>query len=524
SNGVAAAGGSQGNVGGGGGVGVASAQAGFDRLQQNMLEAYETLERNEQGYATTDGLLAIINSIRNAPGRKAIIFFSEGLAIPPDVQERFRGVISAANRANVSVYSVDAAGLRVESPLAETITQERSLSQRRSRSNASGNEDTSGRPMMVQMERNEDLLRLNPHSGLGQLSDETGGFLIANTNNLAPGLLRVDEDMRFHYEINYAPKNPEYDGRFRQIDVKVNKPGLEVFTRKGYFAVPPVGSAPVLGYEAPALAVMAKPNTKDTLPMRISALTFPESKRPGLVPVLVRVPAAALAYSVDSEKKTYSTDFTVVALIKDESGRDVKKLSQHYQLSGSSDELDAARRGDVLFYREAVLPPGTYSVEAIAYDSLTRRSCVRTASVEVAAADVAKLRLSSLVLLKRAEKLSADDQKVSNPFHYGELLVYPNMGEPLLKSANKDLSFFFTVYPAVGSTSSPKLTVEVETANGKGLARTSPPLPAADATGRIQFASQLPLGAYPPGSYSLKITVTDGLSTVSRSVPFTVLR
>ena len=43
------------------------------------------------------------------------MFFSEGLALTASVEGQFRSVIASANRANVSVYSVDAAGLRVES-------------------------------------------------------------------------------------------------------------------------------------------------------------------------------------------------------------------------------------------------------------------------------------------------------------------------------------------------------------------------------------------------------------------------
>ena len=37
------------------------------------------------------------------------------------------------------------------------------------------------------LERNEDYLRLNPESGLGQLADETGGFLVRDTNDATPG-------------------------------------------------------------------------------------------------------------------------------------------------------------------------------------------------------------------------------------------------------------------------------------------------------------------------------------------------
>jgi VWFA-related protein len=515
---------SGGSGGHGGGAAPTDPSAGAEviaaRMNQNMLDAFESLQRDEQGYATINSLLAIINSLKTIEGRKSIVFFSEGLAIPPAVAQRFPAVISAANRANVSVYTIDAAGLRVESPLAATVRQQITTGTRRTESNQS-NDDTSGHPMTRDMERNEDLLRLNPDSGLTQLADQTGGFLIKDTNNLKTGLSRIDEDMRFHYVLSYVPKNGDYDGRFRQISVKLDKANLDVQARKGYYALPNVGGAPILDYEAPALAALANSKAKDDPAMRAAAYSFPADKRPGLVPVMVEVPGREFTYEVDKDKHTYKGDFSIVALFKDQSDQVVGKLSQHYQVSGPADKVDAAKRAEILFYREAQLPPGQYSLEVIAYDQASGRGSLKGAAVEVPSASGSTLRLSSLALLQRAEKLSDADKKVDNPFHFGEVLVYPNMGRPLSKSANKQLAFFFTVYPAKDASALPKLTLKV-LKDGKQLASGSPALGPADSSGRIQYASALPLDGFQPGNYALQITVSDGRTSASRSIQFTV--
>jgi len=93
--------------------GQAAAEQLFIQMQTNMLEQFEVLERDQQGFATINSLLAVINPMRNLPGRKTVIFFSEGLALPSSVQTKFPAVISAANRANVSIFTIDAAGLRL---------------------------------------------------------------------------------------------------------------------------------------------------------------------------------------------------------------------------------------------------------------------------------------------------------------------------------------------------------------------------------------------------------------------------
>ena len=174
----------------GGGIGANAAEQALANMQIRALQTFETLERTQAGQSQINSLLAIINSMQGVPGRKAIVLFSEGLALPPDVKVRFSAVINAATRANVTVYTVEAGGLRTESGNAEAAREIKSMAERRTRQLASGREDRSGRPMTMQLERNEDLLKLNPQSGLGELANSTGGFMIADTNDLAAGLRR----------------------------------------------------------------------------------------------------------------------------------------------------------------------------------------------------------------------------------------------------------------------------------------------------------------------------------------------
>src|SRR5205814_3491819 len=99
---------------GGSNVGTAAGDAMLAQMQAAMIRDFDVLEREQSGYATTDGLFAIIEQMRRLPGRKSLVLFSEGLALPPAVQRLFGVVIDAANRANVSIYTRDAAGLRAE--------------------------------------------------------------------------------------------------------------------------------------------------------------------------------------------------------------------------------------------------------------------------------------------------------------------------------------------------------------------------------------------------------------------------
>ena len=503
-------------------AGQAAAEQKFIEMETSMREQSEVLERDQQGFATINSLLAVISPMKNLPGRKTIIFFSEGLALPPSVQMKFPAVISAANRANVSIYTIDAAGLRLESGTAEAAREINSLAARRMQQvGRAGDNDTSG-PYTKALERNEDLLRLDPRGGLGELADETGGFLIHDTNDLTAGLRRINDDMRGYYLVTYIPKNRDYNGRFRQISLKLTRSNLEVQTRKGYYAIESLGQLPVLDYEAPAIA--AAQHTRqgsNPISFRAAALSFPATNRTGLALVLAESRMSAFSFAPGSDNKTYKADFSIVALIKDKSANVVQKLSQHYPLTGPIDNLDAARTGELLFYRETQLRPGSYTAEVIAYDASTGKVSVRTSVLEIPSIDETIPRLSSVAVLKRAERLTAEELKQDRPFHFGDLLVYPNLGEPIVKSTARQLAFFFTAWPSKGSTAELEFTLEI-LQNNRQLSRTSGHLPAPDTEGQIKYASSFPLDKFPPGDYELKVTIGEGKNTVSRSTRFTV--
>src|SRR5204863_9503000 len=137
----------------------------------------------------------------------------------------------------------------------------------------------------------------------------------------------------------------------------------------------------------------------------------------------------------------------------------------------------STRREQLLFYRETQLPAGSYTVEVIAHDELAGKTSIHTSSLGIAAFDETKPRLSSVSVLKRAERLTPEEQKRDQPFHFGELLVYPNLSEPIPKSTTKQLAFFLTAWPARGSSAALQLAFEI-LQDGRSLGKSSAQLPA----------------------------------------------
>ena len=189
---AAASGGSKGS----GVDGGAMAQESMNRMVTDMLEFAETSSQEQQGRSSIFGLWGIVKEQARLPGRKTVLYFSEGLQVPNSLVGQFRNMISSANRANVSVYAIDARGLSVDGDSGaaqELLATNLKVSQRQYRSTEESAAVT--RQEATQFDRALDSLHANPQLNLSELAESTGGFLIANMNDFRQPLRRLNEDI-----------------------------------------------------------------------------------------------------------------------------------------------------------------------------------------------------------------------------------------------------------------------------------------------------------------------------------------
>ena len=488
------------------------------QTELNMIRSFDNLDRDHQGYDTSLALMAVVRSLSDIPGRKAIVFFSEGLPVSPALEARLDSVIDAANRANVTAYAVDAKGLRAQSTLVNTRKEMQAFVDERSNQISTGSDRTE-QPLTMAFERVENTLRLDSRTGLARLAEETGGFLVEQTNNLKSAFRRIDEDNQFHYLLTYSPTNTAFDGKFRAIHVTIRRPGTQVFARKGYRAVRSPRGVDAGGYEVPALAMLDSTPLPNAFPVHAAGFSFPDPGRPGLTPILVHVDTSSLHYRLDGERSTYSGQAAIVVRIRDGQGHEVQKLSQQYVLSGEAKDLEAAKHGEILFYREPVLPAGVYTMETIVFDATATLGSARVATLTVPPVEPI-IGMSSLVLVNRIEDVKdapSPEVGIAPPLYVGQTLLYPNLGETIRKTATAELPFYFTLY---GDLQGVKVYAQL-LQNGRALAESPVALPAASGS-RVQHVGRLPISALPAGTYELRIRVTDAGHEVSRTAYFTL--
>ncbi len=483
------------------------------------LLVFQRYEREYQGRMNVSGLLAIIDAQRIFAGRKTILYFSGGFMVSPDVAPQFRSVISAANRANVTIYAVDTAGLRLDNPSQPSTLEVDAILGGRGR-NPNPELVVGGRSALGRV---EEVARMNTLTNLDELSSETGGYTIKNTNDLKSGLHRIIEDLREYYVLTYTPENSNFDGKFRRIVVNVTRPELSVRSRSGYYAFRSRDSMPIVGFEAQLLETLNATSPGDEFPLSMGAYHFLSKNEARTAALFLEFPMSAIKVEVDKKRKTYQAHVDAMILLKEPGGAVLRKLSREYSLDGSLEQLDQAQKRNLSFLRTVPIAPGRYALEAVVRDRLTGKAAVKRETLVVAPASPEKIQISSLILSKNAIPASeAEKMDKENPFVVqASANVMPDLARVYRKSTDKHLLVYFIVYPALQSQSPVEATLQFQQ-NGKLLARAGGSLPGPDSSGRIQYVTTFDLDNFEPGDYSLQVTVKDGRSSASTLGTFRV--
>ncbi len=474
----------------------------LNQVLTDILRQTAMVENTAQSFSTLDSLLAIVDSTHALQGRKAVVFFAEKLQLPVQALDKHRDLISAANRANVSIYCIDPAGLGSPGQLEDVgsglraISETNSIGQRRVETMS----DKSVRREEVMMgETAENTIRTPTSSTLAGLSESTGGLAVTNTNDVAGGLRAVSDDLGAHYELSYASSNPKYDGAFRKIQVKIRRPGVQVRARSGYYAVP-AGLAAVRSFEIPMLNSFARSTLPSDLVFHTGALIFPAAGTNFAVVLAVEVPLAGLTLRADSSKGPHN-GIQLLMVLKDQTGQVVQKVSREFPVEARKDLQNAS----FYYHENAELPPGHFSLEAAVRDPVSGKLAARRTGFDVP--PLQAFATSSLVLVHAVDTAGNADDLIQDPLQIGEQVVMPEVSGEFAGGPGKVLPFFFTVHrpPTAQSTDSYRLTISRD---GKPVASSGDQIiPPPDNAGVSRCSMTLPLDSIQPGLYEAEIVV-----------------
>lgn len=488
----------------------------------NANAAFNEMQRYNNARNTLRTLRNIADYMSGMRGRrKAVVFVSEGInydvvnsisnRYASDVQREIRDLVAAATRANVNVYSIDPRG--VTSGMEDAIEI----------SGFTADPNLSPTNLMNEMRIEHESLRL--------VAEETGGFAVLNQNDFQTGFSRILEDNSNYYVLGYYPTNDKRDGKFRNVQVKVLKPGLRVRARRGYVA--PVAARKSDPKETPA---RTSPELREALdsPIPISGLTisafaapFKGAGKNDAIAMAIEVDGAAMRFT-QTPAGTFTNDLEVTLFATDVNGKVRGGVRDVVNLGLKPQTYEMVRQGGFRIIRRLEVPPGKYQLRVGARESGGGR--LGTVILDLDAPDFSRgpLSMSGIAIASASASRMPTASPDPSVNEFKDVLPAPPTAS---REFPRDdvLSVFAEVYDNIGGTPHRvEITAAVLADDGRVLQTTSDQRKSEElqgASGGYGYTTKIPLSNLAPGRYVLRVSAKSLLGNseaVAREVEFRI--
>jgi len=344
----------------------------------SMIDNYAKETANNLMF-TLDSLRQIITSLSGLPGKKGVVYISNGLPMVPgidlfyelsrvtqnssvltqmyefDRSRLYAQMAATANAQNVTLYTIDAAGLNIGGM-------------------GSAEYSTSQDPLSVSVGQH------NLTDSLRYLSDETGGFAIINTNDIGPRLEFLTQDMYTYYSLGY-PLQASGKDRVHKVRVKLrDDPKFKNYQ---------------LRYRSRFVEKSLETRVQDTV---VSSLVFEVDDNPMQVDIEMGIPAAAsekrwlvpakISFPIRKvallpEGEDFVARVVMFIAVRDTKGKQSDLVRQEHEIRIPAVDYEHAQRPRYTIHSQLLMESGRYRVSVAMLDPLTRQDSYHTVATAV---------------------------------------------------------------------------------------------------------------------------------------------
>lgn len=437
------------------------------------------------------------------PGRKIVVLFAGRLSATASQQSNMAEAIEACNRSGVAIYPVDVRPVFIQTQ--PEPDRDPALFAGPLRDLQGGNSNPLG--------DGSDGQQL-----ISGLANGTGGFVIANSNDLLGGLRRIASEEDAYYVISYTPPESK-EGSCHTLRVKVDRGGTKVRARNSYCTLKPQDllAGTIAGQNLEKLAAAAEPGRMTALMALPYFYTSPNVAR---VHVAAEIAPGAVKFA--SEKGKLHAEINLLGMASTPDGGVQARFSDTLKFDFENDEQIRAWRTKPIHYeKEFRIAPGRYDF------TLASDLGKKTMPLVVDQWAGGELALSSIVLSREihpAADLGLGPLTVRRTALVAEGTQVVPAGSTQFRNGETGW-FYFEVYDADPAS----VTVRVRVRDkSSGQARwdsglTKLPIPANGGRPSLPASSRLPLDMLTPGSYRLEITAADSTGKMAaRMVDFEI--
>jgi len=457
----------------------------------------ETEETTDEGFDSFNNdvrlraLKTLAETLAPIEQKKAILYFSAGMARSgEDNQVELRAAINSAVRSNVAIYPVDSRGLQAVVPGGDARQR-------------------SGRGVGLFSGQNvaRQFQQLSASQGtLMTLAADTGGRAFTDTNDFGDAFTRVQRDLSAYYLIGYSSTNPARDGRFRRIQVRVDRRNTRVEARAGYYAERDFKNTNRRDREAQLEEQLTAAVSSTDLPMIVGTGVFRQAPDRFHVPIAVAIPGSAVPVPAGSSKVTID----LRGMILDEQGRSVGRLKETMEVPATGGTTLAGKQ--VLYQSDVLLPPGRFSVKVVVRENVSGLIGSFEAPVLVPQLREQSMKVSSVVLSTQLQPAPA--KSANNPLVRDGQQLLPNLTRVV--NRGQSIYFYYEVYDPALAEQMPDLRTSLAFYRGDVKVFETPLVERAvidDAQRRaVVFQFQVPASQFKPGTYTCQVNIIDAVA------------
>ena len=386
-----------------------------------------------------------------------------------DLGDAMRGLLAEAQLANVAVYALSPAGLTVD----DTRLQ-------------------------------QDFLR--------SVADNTGGVAVVNTNAPETRVADIFTATSAYYLLAYDIQKPD-DGKYRRIEVRVNRPGATVQARKGFYATrpkkPEAATTDAASKVSPLATAMAGFLPKGDVPMQAIALPF--ALAGGTPEAAVAIVARIQQPRVD-KRTTHQVDLLTSAFDSNGAPKGSRRQTARVTMLPSDTEI-----AEYEVLSRIDLKPGRYNLRIAAHNTATDKSGSVFYDLDVPDFRKDGLWMSGAALAVKPGLLAAPRGALS--------ALLPVVPTTIREFMADDEVYGFVQIVQGGKRTPANVTLEIKIADARDrtVHRASDTLESSmfSATRFAEYRFTIPVEALAPGPYLLTIAADAAGRSARRDVRFT---
>ena len=349
---------------GGGGGGGAEASIGIALAALQSFEGAQiAYAKDERAVLTLNALNSLSRILGGIPGRKNLIWVTGDLPfsfIPED-----RTVTNAELEEDLPSLNTRRVGEHAAGNYAATFRQLHAEEIRETAARLA-----SGQVAVYPVDARGLTLSLatDAQETMREMARETGGRAYVNQNEIKFGVERAFEDEYAAYTLGYYPDNKKYDGKYRQIKVKVKRDGVDVQNRRGYYAIDPTLTK---GYNPQAEVVSALGDVVPSTLVAFTAQVKPPSANSAKDKIGVSFLVDAHTLSTEDTAGGKHLNFSIYAAVYSPAGKMLTSQKQKVDQSFDASTYEKILQQGVMMHMDVDPQPGNNQMRLAVQDGRT---------------------------------------------------------------------------------------------------------------------------------------------------------